>query len=91
MMTEWVIGIYGASDYRLVKWDGSTDTEIGSGWDHQPELEECIRALMDHHGTGGSPFSSRDGAVDAHLLSNEWPLSIRDMTLPDETLPWADR
>jgi hypothetical protein len=89
-MTEFAIERYGSDDWRLLKWDGSSETEIGSGWPFKPTFEDCLRTLMDHHATGNQPFSSRDGAVDAHLLSSDWPLPTRDMTLTDETMPWDD-
>jgi hypothetical protein len=87
---EFAIVRYDSSDWRLLKWDGSTETEIGAGWDHQPSLRECADALMDHHGTGSSPFSSREGSLDSLELSYQWPLATRDMTLTDETMPWND-
>lgn len=89
-MIEFVLGRYGSDDYRLVKWDGSTETQIGTGWADQPSFEQCINELADHHNVGDTPFSSRDGMVDSHILTNEWPLPIRDMTLDGETLPWND-
>lgn len=87
-MTEFVIGRYGVGEWRLVRYDGSEET-VGS-FDSMPSLEGCIDSLMDYHGTGNTPFSSRAGAIDAHILSNAWPVSTRDMTLADETLPWND-
>lgn len=89
-MTDFVIARYGGEDWQLVKWDGSSETVIGTGWDHRPDLLECLTALMDHHGTGSSPFSSRQGAIDAHVLSHNWPLPTRDMMIEDETMPWDD-
>lgn len=85
-MTEFAIARHGSEDWRLVQYDGS-ETEV-STWTSEPSLEQCIEALMDYHGTGNSPFSSRQGAIDSHVLLNDWPLQTRDMTLPDETMPW---
>lgn len=87
-MTEFAIGIYGDADYRLVKWDGSEQTEIRT-WDHRPDFEEQIDALADHHSVGNSPFPTREAMVDAHLLTTEHPAPTRDMTLDDEVLPWG--
>jgi len=87
-MIDFVLGRYGTDDWRLVKWDGSTEAEIGAGWASQPVLHECLTALMDHHGTGNSPFSSRESTTDSLVLANQWPLPTRDMTLADETMPW---
>lgn len=83
-MTEFAIGRWADSDYRLVKWDGSSTTEIGSGWDHRPTFEEQITALMGHHGVGDSPFNSRDAAIDAHVLSG----SHTPLIDKDENHPW---
>lgn len=88
-MSEFAIGRYGADDWRLLRYDGSEETV--ATWAAKPTLEECITGLMDYHGTGSSPFSSRQGAIDSHVLSNEWPLSVRDMTISDETMPWNDQ
>ena len=88
-MTEFAIGRYGSDDWRLIKYDG-TEATIGNGWADRPTLGDCITVLMDHHGTGSSPFSSRDGAIDAHVLGNQWPLPVRDMTVSGETMPWND-
>lgn len=87
-MTQFAIGRYGSDDWRLVRYDG-TESEVGS-WDFEPTLENCIDSLMDYDGTGNSPFSSRQGAIDSHVLSNDWPLPTRDMTISDERLPWND-
>lgn len=87
-MTEFAIGRYGSDDWRLVRYDGTEETV--ETWTAKPTLEECITALMDYHGIGSSPFSSRQGVSDAHVLSNEWPLPTRDITLSDETMPWND-
>jgi len=88
-MSQFTIGRYGVNDYRLVKYDGA-ETEIGTGWDHEPTLRECADALMDHHETGSSPFSSRTGTLDSLDLASQWPLPVRDMRLADETMPWDD-
>jgi hypothetical protein len=89
-MSEFAIARYGPDDWRLVKWNGSEETEIGNGWGERPILEQCIEALLDHHGAGNQPFSSREGTIDANILSNDWPLATRDMTVDGETLPWND-
>jgi len=87
---KFVVGIFGSSDYRLIRWDGATETEIGS-FDRAPSIRECCDALMDHHGTGNQPFSSREGSLDSLELSNQWPIPTRDMRLTDETMPWDDQ
>jgi len=87
-MTGFAVGVYGDSEDRLLKWDG-TETEIAT-WDHSPTHKECVTALMDFHGTGKSPFSSREGAIDSHVLTRDWPIPIRNMRLTDETMPWND-
>jgi hypothetical protein len=83
---EFAIGRYGSDDWRLLRYDGSQNTV--DTWNKKPTLGMCIEGLMDYHGTGDSPFSSRQGAVNSHVLSNEWPLPVRDLTIPDETLSW---
>lgn len=56
----------------------------------RPSLREAANALMDYHGSGNQPFPSRDGTLDSLELAHQWPLSTRDMTIDDETLPWDD-
>jgi len=88
-MIEFALGRYD-DGWRLVKWDGNTEAEIETGRDTKPTLDECLSTLMTHHQTGNQPFSSQEGTIDSLLLSNQWPLPTRDMTLSDETVPWAD-
>lgn len=85
-MTQFAIGRYGADDIRLVKYDG-TETDIAT-WTHWPTYEEVLNGLADFHGIGSSPFNSRTGMVEGYILTTEWPLPQRDLTLADETLPW---
>lgn len=84
-MTEFAIGRYGTDDWRLVRYDGS-EAEVAT-WANEPTLEQCIEGLMDYHGTGSSPFSSRQGAIDSHVLSNEWPLPTHDREAGHK-FPW---
>jgi len=94
-MMKLAIGRYGADDWRLVRWDGTTETEIGpdgtanpaSGWTEQPDLRDVLDALMDYHGEGSSPFSSREGTLDAIQLGNEWPLATHNREAGHE-YPW---
>jgi hypothetical protein len=88
-MTEFAITRHGADDWRLVRYDGSEAT-VGNGWAAKPTLRQCASALMDYHGAGNQPFSSREGTLDTFEISNQWPVPTRDMTLSDETLPWDD-
>jgi len=88
-MAEFAVGRYGANDYRLYKYDG-TETEVGTGWDHEPTLRECATALLEYHGSGNQRFSSRDGTLDSIDLSSQWPIPTRDMTLTDETMLSTD-
>lgn len=44
-MTDFAIGRYGANDYRLIWWDGSSETELGT-WDHKPDEAEKIAAAI---------------------------------------------
>lgn len=95
-MSEFAIARHGPDDYRLLMWDGSTETEVAgpnvsvTGWSDTPTLRDCATALMDHHGTGSSPFGSHEGTLDSLELANQWPLPTRDMTLDGETIPWND-
>jgi hypothetical protein len=86
-MIKFAIGYYGADDWRLVKWDGDNETEIGSGWTTEPSLDKCLTALMDHHATGNQPFSSREGTIESLLLANQWPLPTHDRKAGHE-FPW---
>jgi len=85
-MTQFAIGRHNSGDWRLVKWDGSTETEIGpdgssnpsSGWGDEPTLRDVLDALMEYHGPGNSPFSSREGTKDSIQIANDWPLPAHD-------------
>jgi len=86
-MIQFAIAQHAPNDYRLVKHDGTTETEIDN-WDHDPTLDEALAAVMDHHSVGNAPFSSRESTIDSIVLSNQWPLSKRDLQIDGETLPW---
>lgn len=88
-MTEFAIGMYGSSDYRLIRNVSGVETTIGT-WSQSPTFEMCLNGLADFHGSGSQPFGTREAVVESHILSQKWPLNVRDMTLPDETLPWND-
>lgn len=88
-MTEFAIARYGASDWRLVKWDGSAETEIAT-WAHDPTFEEQLRGLSNHYSIGNSPFPSKDSMIYSHVLTQQHPIPTRDMTLADEVMPWND-
>lgn len=86
-MTEFAVAVQEEEEYRLIKWDGATETEIAS-FSGDPTFSDAINALADHHSVGNSPFPSREAMIDSLELSHQWPVPTRDLRIGDETMPW---